>query len=189
MKFIKTFTLLLSAILLSVTALAQSKMDPYFEHLFQNKKFMGSASILFKDAVIYKKSVGFADVTTQQLNNDDTKFRIGSITKTYTAVMVLKAGEEGKLKLDDKLATWFPQFENAKDITIEMMLKHRSGIFNFTEIPGESEWESVAHTQEEFIEYVSKPKSSFVPDTDYQYSNTNYALLGFILEKNYQKRL
>lgn len=186
MNFIKTFALLLGLTVLNTTAQAQSKMDIYFDHIFQNKKFMGSASILFKDSIIYKKSVGYADTASQRLNDEETKFRVGSITKTYTAVMVLKAMEEGKLKLDDKLARWFPQFENAKEITLKMMLKHRSGIFNFTEIPGESEWESTPHSQEEFIEYISKPKSSFAPDTDYQYSNTNYALLGFILEKIYQ---
>lgn len=187
MKFIKTFTILFVTIILNISVQAQSKFDPYFEHIFTNRKFMGSVSMLFKDAIIYKKSVGFSDVATQQLNNDDTKFRIGSITKTYTAVMILKAREEGRLTLDDKLATWFPQFENAKDITIEMMLKHRSGIFNFTEIPGEAAWESEAHSQTEFIEYVSKPKSKFAPGTSYEYSNTNYALLGFILEKIYNQ--
>ena len=102
-------------------------------------------------------------------------------------MLTLKAMEEGKINLSDKLSVWFPQFQNADKITVEMMLKHRSGIFNFTEIPGESAWEAVAHTQAEFIEYVSKPKNNFDPDTAYEYSNTNYALIGLILEKIYNK--
>ena len=187
MKYIKTIGSLFIAALTQFSVNAQSSLDTYFEHLSENRKFMGSASILFKDSVIYNKSVGFADVDSQKKNDVTTKFRIGSVTKTYTAVLTLLAMEEGKIKLTDKLSQWFPQFENADKITIEMMLKHRSGIFNFTEIPGESAWEAVAHTQAEFIEYVSKPKNNFDPDTAYEYSNTNYALIGFILEKIYQK--
>lgn len=187
MKYIKTIGSLFIAALTQFSVNAQSSLDTYFEHLSENRKFMGSASILFKDSVIYNKSVGFADVDSQKKNDVTTKFRIGSVTKTYTAVLTLLAREEGKIKLTDKLSQWFPQFENADKITIEMMLKHRSGIFNFTEIPGESAWEAVAHTQAEFIEYVSKPKNNFDPDTAYEYSNTNYALIGFILEKIYQK--
>lgn len=187
MKYIKTIGSFFIATLVQFSVHAQSSLDTYFEHLSENRKFMGSASILFKDSVIYNKSVGFADVDSQKKNDVTTKFRIGSVTKTYTAVLTLLAMEEGKIKLTDKLSQWFPQFENADKITIQMMLKHRSGIFNFTEIPGEAAWEAVAHTQEEFVEYVSKPKNNFDPDTAYEYSNTNYALIGFILEKIYQK--
>ena len=187
MNYIKTIGSLFIAALTQFSVNAQSSLDTYFEHLSENRKFMGSASILFKDSVIYNKSVGFADVDSQIKNDINTKFRIGSVTKTYTAVLTLLAREEGKIKLTDKLSQWFPQFENADKITIEMMLKHRSGIFNFTEIPGESAWEADPHTQAEFVDYVSKPKNNFDPDTAYEYSNTNYALIGFILEKIYKK--
>ena len=187
MNYIKTIGIVFTASLMQFSVQAQSSLDTYFDHLSENRKFMGSAAILFKDSIIYNKSVGFSDVASQKKIDKNTKFRIGSITKTYTAVLTLKAMEEGKINLSDKLSVWFPQFQNADKITVEMMLKHRSGIFNFTEIPGESAWEAVAHTQAEFIEYVSKPKNNFDPDTAYEYSNTNYALIGFILEKIYNK--
>jgi len=187
MNYIKRVGIVFTASLMQFSVQAQSSLDTYFDHLSENRKFMGSAAILFKDSIIYNKSVGFSDVASQKKIDKNTKFRIGSITKTYTAVLTLKAMEEGKINLSDKLSVWFPQFQNADKITIEMMLKHRSGIFNFTEIPGESAWEAVAHTQAEFIEYVSKPKNNFDPDTAYEYSNTNYALIGFILEKIYNK--
>jgi len=187
MNYIKRVGIVFTASLMQFSVQAQSSLDTYFDHLSENRKFMGSAAILFKDSIIYSKSVGFSDVASLKKIDKNTKFRIGSITKTYTAVLTLKAMEEGKINLSDKLSVWFPQFQNADKITIEMMLKHRSGIFNFTEIPGESVWEAVAHTQAEFIEYVSKPKNNFDPDTAYEYSNTNYALIGFILEKIYNK--
>lgn len=187
MNYIKRVGIVFTASLMQFSVQAQSSLDTYFDHLSENRKFMGSAAILFKDSIIYSKSVGFSDVASLKKIDKNTKFRIGSITKTYTAVLTLKAMEEGKINLSDKLSVWFPQFQNADKITIEMMLKHRSGIFNFTEIPGESAWECVAHTQAEFIDYVSKPKNNFDPDTAYEYSNTNYALIGFILEKIYNK--
>lgn len=163
---------------------AQSQLDTYIDHLFANRKFMGSVAISFRDSIIYARTVGYADVARAALLEADTRIRIGSITKTYTAALVLKAVEEGRLKLSDTLAKWYPQWPG--QITLEMLLKHRSGIFNFTEIPGGIRWEQQPHTQEEFIAYVSAHESNFAPGTDYEYSNTNYALLGFILQKVYQ---
>jgi len=166
---------------------SQHKLDAYFEHLSANRKFMGSAAIIFNDSIIYSKSVGFTNAETKNLIDQNTKIRIGSITKTYTAVLVLKAVEEGKLQLTDKLYSFYPQIKNAEKITIEQLLKHRTGIINFTEIPGENKWEQSPHTEEEFINYFVNKPSNFEPDTDFEYSNTNYALLGFILEKIYSK--
>jgi len=168
-------------------AAGQQKLDVYFDHLFKNQKFMGSVSVTHNDSVIYSKSVGYADADQKIENNQYTKFRIGSQTKTFTAVLILKAIEEKKLKLSDKLSRYYPQVKNATQITIEQLLKHRSGIFNFTEIEDAREWEQQYHTEKEFLAYFAKEKSNFEPGTAYEYSNTNYALLGFILQKIYKK--
>lgn len=165
---------------------AQSRLDDYMDHLFSNRKFMGSVAVSFRDSIIYARSEGYPDADRGVLLNSESRMRIGSITKTYTAVLVLKAVEEGRLKLTDSLSVWYPQWPNAGQITLEMLLKHRSSIFNFTEIPGGTAWEEQPHTQEEFIVYASAYGSNFPPGTDYEYSNTNYALLGFILEKVYR---
>lgn len=186
MKINNLFLLFIS-LAVSTPLLSQHKLDTYFEHLASNRKFMGSVSILHNDSIIYSKSVGFANVDTNKEINNDTKIRIGSITKTYTAVLVLKAVEEGKLQLTDKLSSFYPQIKNAQKITIEQLLKHRSGIVNFTEISDENEWEQSPHTEDEFIDYFVNKPSNFEPETDFEYSNTNYALLGFILEKIYNK--
>lgn len=170
-----------------VNAVAQKKVDAYFEHLFNNKKFMGSVAISFNDSIIYAKSVGFADADAQTKINPDTKFRIASITKTYTAVLILKAVEEQKLRLDDKLSAYYPQVKNAEKITIEQLLRHRTGIFNFTDNPEELQWSEQFHTEQEFLDFFVNKPSNFEPGTEYAYSNTNYALLGFILQRLYQK--
>jgi len=168
-------------------AFGQQKLDAYFDHLFKNQKFMGSVAISHNDSLIYAKSVGYANAEKKIENTKDTKFRIGSQTKTFTAVLILKAVEEKKLKLSDKLASYYPQVKNAGEITIEQLLKHRSGIFNFTEIDGAQQWEQQYHTEKEFLAYLAKEKSNFKPGTAYEYSNTNYAILGFILQKVYRK--
>lgn len=179
--------IILSATIIGTQLSAQKKIDTYFDHLFSNKKMMGSVAVSYKDSIIYTKAFGYADVDAKLMNNTDTKFRIGSITKTFTGVLVLKAVEEQKLKLEDKLSSYYPQVKNAEKITIRQLLNQRTGIFNFTEIEGEDEWERNFHTQKEFMDFFINKESNFEPGAEYEYSNTNYALLGFILEKLYQK--
>lgn len=165
----------------------QQILNGYFDHLFKNKKMMGSVAICFKDSIIYAKSVEFSNVAIAKENNRNTKFRIGSLTKTYTAILALKAIEEGLLQLNDKLSSYYPQVKNAEKITIEQLLKHQIGIFNYTEIADENIWEQKFHAEEEFINYIINEKSNFEPGTKFEYSNTNYAFLGFILQKIYSK--
>lgn len=179
--------LVLSATIIGTQLSAQKKIDSYFDHLLANNKMMGSVAIAHRDSIIYTKAIGYADIDTKLMNNKDTKFRIGSITKTFTGALVLKAIEENKLQLEDKLSAYFPEVKNAQKITIRQLLNQRSGIFNFTEIEGENEWEKSFHTQKEFMDFFINKESNFEPGTEYEYSNTNYALLGFILEKVYQK--
>ncbi|MDR2274053.1 MAG: beta-lactamase family protein [Sphingobacterium sp.] len=186
-KNLRLLFYVLFALLSCTNASAQRKLDDYLDHLFQNRKMMGSVAILLHDSLYYAHSVGYADVEAKIKNDDNTKFRIASNTKTYTAALVLKAVEEQKLQLSTCLATFYPQIQNAEKITIEQLLKHRSGIFNFTEIEGEEIWEQELHTTAEFIKYVENQKSNFEPNTAYEYSNTNYTLLGFILERVYRK--
>ncbi len=120
---------------------AQQKLDAYFDHLFANQKMMGSVAISINDSILYQKAIGFANAETKRENTIETKFRIASITKTYTSVLILKAIEEQLLQLDTKLNTYYPSIKNAEKITIEQLLKHKSGIFNFTEIEDETLWD------------------------------------------------
>jgi len=111
-----------------------------------------------------------------------SRFRIASITKTFTAVMILQVVEEGKLKLTDTLDKFFPQVPNARKITIVQILAHRSGIPNVrrdqaTWKPGEPV------TRDGMLELIVKGTPEFEPDTKNSYSNSGYFLLGLILEK------
>ncbi|WP_160070014.1 serine hydrolase domain-containing protein [Sphingobacterium bovisgrunnientis] len=165
----------------------KERLTNYLNTLFTNKKVMGSVAISRNDSIIYSKAIGYANVEKNKLNDNNTAFRIGSLTKTYTAVLVMKAIEEKKIKLDDKLNLYYPQIKKSDNITIEMLLNHRSGLYNFTEKEEENTWSQTFHTEEEIINFFKNENNYFEPGTDYAYSNTNYVLLGFILQRLYNK--
>jgi len=112
-------------------------------------------------------------------------FKIASITKLYVAVASAKLIKDGRLSLDKTLADYFPELagriENSDKITLRLMLQHRSGIPNFTDIPGY--WEDSSKGNRETLELVLDMPADFEPDSKYSYSNTNYLLIGEILDK------
>jgi CubicO group peptidase (beta-lactamase class C family) len=109
-----------------------------------------------------------------------SRFRIGSITKMFTASMILQLVEEGKLELSDSLARFFPQIPNAGKITIAQILNHRSGIPNV--VPQRRE-PGTPMTKYEMLRLVASGTPLFEPDTQHSYSNSGYFLLGLILER------
>ena len=174
---------------LSPVSVAQSidraKLDNYFNALEENNKFMGSVAVSQNGDIIYTNSVGYADFENKVKANEETKYRIGSISKTFTAVLVLKAVEENKLELDQTIEKFFPTIKNAKKITIENLLRHRSGIHNFTNDEDYLTWNTQAKTEKEMVEIIIDAGSDFEPSTKAEYSNSNYVLLTYILEKTY----
>ncbi len=112
-------------------------------------------------------------------------FKIASISKLYVAVAVAKLVNDNRLSLDKTLADYFPELvgriENADKITLRMMVQHRSGIPNFTDTPGY--WEDPPKDNRETLELVLDKPADFEPDKKYSYSNTNYLLIGEILDK------
>ena len=112
-------------------------------------------------------------------------FKIASIDKLYVAVSIAKLVNAQRLSLDDTLAGHFPELvgriENAETITLRLMLQHRSGIPNFTDYPGY--WENPPDSSEAALELALDLPANFVPGEDYGYSNTNYFLLGALIEK------
>ena len=187
----KTLLTLFILAALSQIGIAQSfdkaKLDAYFQTLEEHNKFMGSVAVSKDGALIYTHSVGFADVENAVRATENTKYRIGSISKTFTAVLVLKAIEEDKLALDQTLDQYFAIIKNAEKITIKNLLNHRSGIFNFTNLPNYLTWNTEPRTQEQLVSLISSVGSVFEPNTKSEYSNSNYVLLSFILEKVYDK--
>ena len=179
-----TFTI--SQIGLSQTNFDKTKLDNYFKTLEQNNKFMGSVAVSKNGEVIYLKSVGFADVENNVKATAKSKYRIGSISKTFTAVLILKAVEEDKLNLSQTIDKWFPSLKNSNKITIEHLLRHRSGIHNFTNDKDYLTWNTKPKTEEKMFAIIEKGGSDFKPDSKAEYSNSNFVLLTYILEKTYE---
>jgi len=187
----RTIILSLTVCLINLSGFSQTidkaKLDAYFDTLAIANRFMGSVAIAQGDKLIYAKSVGLTDVSQGLKASENAKYRIGSITKTFTAVLTLKAVEEGKLSLDQTLDNYYPTIGNADKITIEHLLLHRSGIHNHLDEVVNSNRHTEPITEKEMIEVIIKGGNDFAPGTKTAYSNPNYILLTFILEKIYQK--
>lgn len=164
-----------------------TRLDQYFDALEANDKFMGSVAVSRNGELIYTRSLGYADLAQQQKADASTKYRIGSISKTFTAVLVMKAIEEGKLDFNQTLDHYFPTIKNADRITIEQLLYHRSGIHSFTDDPDYLTWNTEAKSEEEMVARIAASDSDFEPDSRSAYSNSNYVLLTYILEKSFQR--
>jgi D-alanyl-D-alanine carboxypeptidase len=163
------------------------KLDRYFQELENAEKFMGSVAIFENGKIIYEKAIGFSEIETKIKPNKNTKYRIGSISKSFTSVLVLKAVEEKKLTLDSKLNVFFPFIKNADKISISNLLNHRSGIHNFTNDPTYFDWNTQKKSEAEMLKIIENGGSDFEPNSKSEYSNSNYVLLSFILEKIYKK--
>jgi len=185
----KIFAGLLLVIAFNYTVKSQNlnaaKLDSFFSALTTHNKNMGSLAISSNGMVVYQKAIGYSQVNgeAKAAATIKTKYRIGSISKMFTAVMIFQLIEEGKLSLKTTLATWYPQLPNAAKIAIGEMLDHRSGLHNFTNDTLYSSYETKPQSEDAMISIMEKQKPDFEPDTKADYSNTNFVLLGYIVEK------
>ena len=186
----KTFITLLFGLLVGTTFaqnLNTAKLDSLFQILESKDKFMGSIAVSENGKILYTKSIGKEDFETNKQATIATKYRIGSISKMFTSCLVFKAIEENKLSLNQTIDKYFPTIENAKKITIGNLLNHRSGIHNFTNDENYLKYNTTPKSEKEMVEIITKGKSDFEPNSKADYSNSNYVLLSYILEKTYKK--
>lgn len=159
-----------------------NQLDEYLETLFQQNKIMGNLTISKGGNTIYAKSVGYQFINEKESKpiTDKSKFRIGSITKTYTAAMIFQLVDEGKIDLKEMLSSYFPNIPGSKNITIANLLNHSSGIFNITADANFNEQNETTRAQ--MLAMIASHQPIFKAGTKHEYSNTNYILLGYILE-------
>jgi D-alanyl-D-alanine carboxypeptidase len=164
----------------------KAKLDQFFDRLAEKNKAMGSLTISKDGEVQYARSIGYGEIngTEKKPLTEASKFRIGSITKMFTAAMIMQLVEEGKLKLTDNLDKFLPQIPNAQKITILQILRHRSGIPNVKRAQNsQGNVNTTPITKDEILDLIVKATPDFEPDTKHFYSNSAYLVLGFILEK------
>ena len=161
------------------------KLDEYLLAANKVNRFNGNALIAEQGKILLQKSYGYKNFDTHVLNDSNTIFQIGAITKQFTAAVILKLQEEGKLSVNDKLDTYFPQFKYAKEITIENLLTHTSGIYNYTNDIDAGDSAIVCNPADKqlALDIMFKHNLDFKPGTQFRYDNSGYYLLGLIIEK------
>jgi CubicO group peptidase (beta-lactamase class C family) len=150
----------------------------------KKESFPGAAVLVSRDGkLLYSKGFGLADLAHQVPITPETKFRIGSITKQFTAASILKLQEEGLLNVEDKLSKYIADFPRGDEVTIDRLLTHSSGIHSFTNQPNFLDRVRSEITPEEMVDSIKSYAYDFDPGEKYQYNNSGYFLLGYIVEK------
>lgn len=132
--------------------------------------------------IIYEKGFGYADVGNKVSVTTDTKFRIGSITKQFTASAILKLQEEGKISVTDKLSKFIPDFPRGDEVTIHHLLTHTSGIHSFTDRPNFLKYVTLSITPKSLVDSIKTWPYDFNPGDRWLYNNSGFFILGYIVE-------
>lgn len=159
------------------------KINEYLKACAEYKNFHGSILVENEGKVILKKGYGMADYENSILNEPNTRFAIGSVTKQFTAMAIMQLYEKGKLSLDDNLSKYIPDFPRGDEITVHHLLTHTSGIVNYTALPEFWTDYSNSNTIEAVIDMVKDMPLEFEPGASWNYCNTGYVILGDIVEK------
>lgn len=160
-----------------------TKIDPLFTQIVQSN-WPGAAVLVARNgAIIFDKGYGFAQVESRVPMTTDTRFRIGSITKQFTSAAILKLAEQGKLRIDDHLSKFIPDWPRGDEVTLRHLLNHSSGIHNYTGKPGFYEQVTEPIAFADLIASFKNDPYDFNPGEKYSYCNSGYVLLGCIIEK------
>lgn len=150
------------------------------------RQFNGTALVADESGVVFRKGYGYANFEWQIPNTPDVRFRLGSITKQFTSMVVMQLVSEGKIRLDGKLTDYLPDYrkDTGDRVTITHLLNHTSGIPSYTSLPGFFANESRnPYAPAEFIKKFASGDLQFEPGSKYAYNNSGYYLLGAIIEK------
>jgi CubicO group peptidase (beta-lactamase class C family) len=150
--------------------------DPAIDQYLKSLNFNGTALVVKDNKVIMNKGYGYADFEGKLENNASTVYYIGSITKVFISTAVMQLQEKGKLHINDPLSLYIPDYPNGHQIKLYHLLTHSSGIPEHTESA-----DTISHDQ--LIKKIAKGPLKFQPGTNWNYSDSNYAILGYIVEK------
>jgi CubicO group peptidase (beta-lactamase class C family) len=159
--------------------------DALLNDLFEKDSPGGVALVVKEGKIIYRKAFGFANLELGVKMKPENVFRIGSITKQFTASAIMQLVEQGKIKLDDDITKYIKDYPtHGYTITIENLLTHTSGIKSYT---GMKKWTPEVRKQKftplEMIDFFKSEAMDFAPGEKFKYDNSGYFLLGYIIEK------
>jgi CubicO group peptidase (beta-lactamase class C family) len=164
--------------------LAPSAYIDAFYATLKGRETSGIAVLVARDGeILYKKGFGFADIKNKIPATPDTKFRIGSVTKQFTAAAILKLQENNLISVNDKLSKFIPDFPRGDEVTIHHLLTHISGIHSYTNKHDFTETVLNTITPDSLVNLIKKDPYDFNPGEQFSYNNSGYFLLGYIISK------
>ena len=162
----------------------QDQIDAIIENAINETQLVGaSVGVMRQNEVIFTRGYGYADLNRKVEAIEHTVYRIGSITKQFTALAILILVEQGKVNLNDVMLDYLPSFpQKDHKVTIDQLLNHTSGIKSYTDI--ERFWEISERdlSRQEIVDLFTSEPVEFSPGENYQYNNSGYYLLGLIIE-------
>jgi D-alanyl-D-alanine carboxypeptidase len=187
MKHLNLSLLLLITGFTALTSVATTNpaVDKVMTHFAGNDKVMGSLAVYKGGDLLHLDHYGYAHVndTLDWPITDSSLFRVGSISKTFTATLVFKLAEDGLLDLNTRINRYFPNLPNAESISILQLMRHESGIFSLTDDTSYMDFMSLRMSKEKLLQIISDFPPAFKPGEKTEYSNSNYLLLTWILEQ------
>lgn len=188
---LKCLIFLTALVAMTVTLLGQDnnlkQVDSFISLIENNNRDIGSLAIYKDGKEVYYRNFGQSGIPGIRFDKD-TKYQIGSITKTYTAVLLFQLVEQGKLSLDDRLADFFPDMPGATEITIRQMLNHTSGLGDYVYKESDVDWLLKKVSESAILDEIRQQGLLFSPGEQEAYSNSAYFLLARILEQKYKKQ-
>jgi CubicO group peptidase (beta-lactamase class C family) len=163
----------------------KQEIDSIIKAFVGINKFNGTALIHYQNKNIFERSYGWQDAEKKIPNQDKSVYQIASLTKSFTALVIVKLSEEGKLSFKDPISKFIPDYPRGNEITIEHLLTHTSGIY---EVLRNKEYFNLLHTGKSIakskeLSFFKNEPLDFEPGTQFSYTNSGYILLGVIIEK------
>lgn len=159
-----------------------AEMDAYLQAHWETGRFMGSAMVVHDGEMVFANSYGMASLEHQVPNTVRTEFRIGSITKQFTAAAILQLQDQGQLEVQALVGAYLPDYPQEERITLHHLLTHTAGIPSMTSFPAYQEWMKLPATLGALIARFKELPLEFEPGERYSYSNSGYVLLSQIIE-------
>lgn len=163
----------------------QARLSQYFDSMLNGTGFSGGILVAKNGQILYEHYQGFSDAASSEPIDEETPFHVASTSKTFTSTAIMQLVEQGKIKLEDSLQTYFPQFPYG-GMTVRNLLNHSTGIPNYANFFANYKWDrkkNATNADVLFMLYANRPALEFTTGTRFRYCNTNFALLALIVEK------
>ncbi len=165
------------------TSSIEQRIDKFLEPYVKSNNFSGTVYVSKEGGVIYGKSFGMANIEWEVANTNFTKYHLASVSKPFTSTAILLLEQQGKLSTNDLMLKYLPEFRDGNKITIHHLLSHTSGIANINDFPEYNLLSLTSISLDSIVKVFQKKPLLFEPGSKYSYSNSNYNVLAYIIEK------